>query len=113
LADLARALSTPPALPTTNPFASPLLDYLSGPSPGIFGSLAPPTRAPLPLQPDYVSGLLGLAAPSSGIFGSLAPSPPALPVQPYVVPAPAPVKRKGFFSFHFDDLFRVNNVRKA
>ena len=26
---------------------------------------------------------------------------------------PAPVKRKGFFSFHFDDLLRVNNVRNA
>jgi hypothetical protein len=32
---------------------------------------------------------------------------PALPL------AREPTKRKGFFSFHFDDLMRVNNVRNA
>lgn len=36
-----------------------------------------------------------------------------MPVQPRPSPAPAPTKRKGFFSFHFDDLLRVNNVRNA
>ena len=35
------------------------------------------------------------------------PTKPALPV------AAAVTKRKGFFSFHFDDLLRVNNVRNA
>ena len=39
---------------------------------------------------------------------------PALYVPP---PKPKPVvaqtKRKGFFSFHYDDIIRVNNVRNA
>ncbi|MET4036502.1 hypothetical protein ABIB94_008099 [Bradyrhizobium sp. JR7.2] len=40
-------------------------------------------------------------------FGSLAP--PRLPV----APLKAPVKRKAFFSFHYDDIMRVNVVRNA
>ena len=110
LADLARALSPPPAQPPENSFSG-LLGLGSPFRPDVFGSFAPPP-APPPGNP-YTRSLLDLLAPQpSEIFGSLAP-PPALPVQPFAVPAPAPVKRKGFFSFHFDDLLRVNNVRNA
>jgi hypothetical protein len=57
-------------------------------------------------------------SPPTRLFGSLADlvAPPALPL--YNPPAkPKPVapetKRKAFFSFNFDDIMRVNNVRNA
>jgi hypothetical protein len=69
---------------------------------------------PLPRNP-YTTSLLDLLAPQpSGIFGSLAPPPPpALPVRPSPVSVPAPVKRKAYFAFHFDDVIRVNVVRNT
>src|SRR5579885_1279145 len=110
VSDLSRALGHRPTLASLASGVTPqsktsLSDLVHGLAPSL-----PP--APSRPQPDYVSGLLGLAAPSSsGIFGSLAPSPPARPVQPYA--APAPVKRKAYFAFHFEDVMRVNVVRKA
>jgi hypothetical protein len=48
-------------------------------------------------------------------FGGLYSPPPPPPPQP--IPAPKPVapavKRKAFFSFHYDDVMRVNVVRNA
>jgi hypothetical protein len=68
----------------------------------------------------------GLYAPSSrpatlaALMGLL--HPPPLNRQPTVFPPPkrqplplrpAPIKRRAFFSFHYDDIHRVNNVRQA
>jgi hypothetical protein len=96
---LVEALS-PPALPVEKNSLS-----------GLFGLAQRQT----PHDTNKLGGLYGLGNPPSTFLSSLAPpsslQPPALPVLPRT--APAPVKRKGFFSFHFDDLMRVNNVRKA
>ena len=109
LADLLHGLAPPPPPPENQ--LSGLLGLGSPFHSGIFGSLATPPAPPQ--QNPYTTGLLEfLAPPTSGVLGSFVPpQPPALPAQPFA--APAPVKRKGFFSFHFDDLLRVNNVRNA
>jgi Thoeris protein ThsB, TIR-like domain len=109
LADLVSALAPPPS-PLSQDHVSGLLGVAAPLSSGIFGSPAPP---PPPPHDSHAAGLLNLLAPQpSGIFGSLAPPPP-LPIKPLPAARPAPVKRKAFFSFHFDDLLRVNNVRNA
>jgi len=46
---------------------------------------------------NALGGLYGLGNSTSTLLGSLAP----------------PIKRKAFFSFHFDDVMRVNVVRNA
>ena len=71
------------------------------------------------------------ALPVSSPFGSFVPAPPmgglfglgesvgrsALPVTPYIAPAPAipviPIERMTYFAFDFDDIMRVNNVRQS
>lgn len=90
-----------PALPVRKPSFDDIVKALSSSS-----------LSATPTWPSPRTGL-GNALYTPGLFGSLAPpSAPVLPVRP-ASPAPAPVKRKGFFSFHFDDLLRVNNVRNA
>lgn len=104
-------LNTPPAQEPDNPLARAL---------GLI-----PTKPALPVSPfsPAVSDLFPYSKPPSnpfnndltGIaaldlfqpFGSLAP--PRLPV----APLKAAVKRKAFFSFHYDDIMRVNVVRNA
>lgn len=109
---------TNPFLPdnfSTLPTRNALADLVSGLGPpqhsvaDILRGLASPPSSPK----NSLSGLLALGSqPYPGIFGSLASLPsPALPVQPYATPAP--VKRKAFFSFHFDDVMRVTVVRNA
>jgi hypothetical protein len=76
------------------------------PAPSVFGSLFEPT----PSNPLTVGALSG-HFPSSDpppTFGALYPSstPPPKPVTPAV-------KRKAFFSFHYDDVMRTSVVRKA
>ena len=81
-----------------NPFAAP----------GLLGSL-PPSRA-LPVKPSRPTSLAEALWPyldSSSLGRTASPVKTALPV------APATIKRKGFFSFHYDDIMRVNNVRNA
>src|SRR6185437_5106692 len=94
----------------------------------IFGS--PPTFLPLPPQP--VTALAKVLASEPPL--SAPPSPPARPfglladlIAPLpprnenalIAPLPKPtpvepdIKRRVFFSFHFDDVMRVNNVRNA
>ncbi|MET4215740.1 hypothetical protein ACVWWG_006962 [Bradyrhizobium sp. LB7.2] len=108
-----------PALPVDPyPFGSGLA--------GQFGSFAPAT----PAQPTFNAFADLTTSPpplfasqsSSHAFGSLfdpvAPSPAASPFHALCPPPePKPVapetKRKAFFSFHFDDIMRVNNVRNA
>jgi hypothetical protein len=93
-----------------------------------FGSLFSPTPAPVTLSQNSLAGVLGLighqpaSSPTNALL-SLSPAfapysrlsdfiaPPAAPARP--APVPAPVKRKGFFSFHYADIMRVNNVRNA
>lgn len=58
-----------------------------------------------PTPPTNPLGLLG-AASDLFPFGSLAPPSPLAPLKPAV-------KRKAFFSFHYDDIMRVNVVRNV
>jgi hypothetical protein len=117
---LVNALLGKSTLPTTeSPFGSLLRN------PG-FGSLFDPQPTPPPQ--NTLGGLLGMigqpspsvANPYSGLFlpfatNSLADliSPPVAPTKPAPIYAPATIKRKGFFSFHYADIMRVNNVRNA
>jgi hypothetical protein len=54
---------------------------------------------------------------ANALWPNLPSSNSALPVAPWSAPAlpvaPVVTKRKGFFSFHYDDLMRVNNVRQS
>jgi hypothetical protein len=70
-------------------------------------------------QDKSLAGILA-SAPPPPAFGSLADiiAPPKPPPARYVPPPkPRPVepeiKRRAFFSFHFDDIMRVNNVRNT
>jgi hypothetical protein len=88
----------------------------------VFGSLAPA----IPANP-FLNPSANLSAPSPPpsqpmrAFGSLAdiiapPVPPlanALYAPPKLKPVAPETKRRVFFSFHFDDIMRVNNVRNA
>ncbi|MHB8270722.1 TIR domain-containing protein [Bradyrhizobium sp.] len=92
---LARApglVRTKPALPVSplSPAVSDLFPYLTTPSTNPFSNLTGVAAVDL-FQP----------------FGALAP--PRLPV----APLKAAVKRRAFFSFHYDDIMRVNVVRNA
>jgi hypothetical protein len=70
---------------------------------GFFAPLPP--SFPPPSQPPRPFGTLGdLIAPP--LRPSYAPPPKPRPIAPET-------KRKAFFSFHFDDIMRVNNVRNA
>lgn len=83
-----------PTQPTSNPFAvlttSPPPLFASPSSSHAFGSLFDPVAPP----------------PAASPFDALCPPPKPKPVAPET-------KRKAFFSFHFDDIMRVNNVRNA
>jgi hypothetical protein len=72
-----------------------------------FGSLAPspfaPPTPPAPSRPTF-QPFLDLIEPPR----PYAPPPPIKPL-----PITPETKRKAFFSFHFDDIMRVNNVRNA
>ncbi len=87
--------------PTTTP-SSPFdsLAGLTGSPPPFFSPPPPPTRT--------FGSLADLVAPpATSPFNSLyTPPPKPKPVSPET-------KRKAFFSFHFDDIMRVNNVRNS
>jgi hypothetical protein len=105
--------------------ALPVGPYASGLG-GMFGSLAGP-----PANPSYnaLAGLFAPPVPPSSLlppvpppspFGSLAglmespaPSPALYTPPPKPKPVAPEVKRKAFFSFHFEDAFRTNNVRNS
>jgi hypothetical protein len=96
--------------------------YVSGLG-GMFGSLAPtaPEKPSLNALANLITSPPPFFAPPPRPFGSLADivAPPALaPFNALYPPTkPKPVapetKRKAFFSFHFDDIMRVNNVRNT
>jgi hypothetical protein len=81
-----------------------------------FGSLAPSSNpfslagvAPLPVSPPGPTLLGGL-----GAFGVPPPTPLARSWRDELIERSAEkVKRKAFFSFHYDDIMRVNVVRNA
>jgi Thoeris protein ThsB, TIR-like domain len=82
---------TPPPPPMQKYSLGDLLNpYTTSPLSNAFGSLAPPTNT--------LASLLGVVTPPPATRS-------ALPV--------TPLKRKAFFSFHFDDVMRVNVVRNA
>jgi MTH538 TIR-like domain (DUF1863) len=99
IADLLRDKPLLPVNPSTY-FGSGLGD--------VFGTLAPtpPPPSPVPLPPTRSFGSLA---------DLVAPPMPYTPV--YTPPKPKPVapgvKRKAFFSFHYEDAFRTNNVRNS
>jgi hypothetical protein len=107
-----------PTLPVTpHPHVSGLAGLFGSPTPApsakpTFNALAHLTTSPPPFFAP---------SPPPHAFGSLSNlvAPPALTTfnAPYPPPKPKPVvpetKRKAFFSFHFDDIMRVNNVRNA
>jgi hypothetical protein len=109
-----------PALPV-DPYP-----YASGLG-GMFGTLAPtvPTNPSFNALANPMASSPPFFVPSSlstRPFGSLAEfiAPPALsPFNALYTPPPKPTpvapetKRKAFFSFHFDDIMRVNNVRNT
>lgn len=111
---LADLLTERQALPTTNNAPGIFGDLAPRPSaasnpfaaPGLFGS--PPLAAlPVAPQPTGLAGALWPYMAPLGLGNAAPPVKRALPV------APAVTKRKGFFSFHYDDIMRVNNVRNA
>jgi hypothetical protein len=94
LASLVSGLQNPPAQNT-----SPFFGLLSG----------VPTQ---PVQPTLLSGLGMLSDTPSGRLADLVAPPPA-PGIGLFAPFKPSVKRKVFFSFHYDDIMRVNVVRNA
>jgi hypothetical protein len=109
-----------PALPVSrNPYTSGLGN--------VFGTLAPTNTA----NPSYnaLANLMAsppplFAPPSSltrpfGLLADIVPPPVSAPFNAPYTPPPKPkplapeTKRKAFFSFHFDDIMRVNNVRNV
>lgn len=125
----------------TAPFGSGLFSPFFAPTPPPSNGLAGVVNAFAPSPPsiDAGSGLLGalgLSTPSTAqnpfapfltpdpAAPPVAPrwplprladlvAPPVAPARPAAVYAPATVKRKGFFSFHYADIMRVNNVRQS
>lgn len=106
------------ALPKTNsPFADALAALNPPPKPALpttrLGSIGSLLGSPY-LPPANTNPFAGLFEPSppqaalSGLFGSIGSTPPALPIPVNQ----EPVKRKAFFSFHYADVMRVNNVRQ-
>ncbi|WP_316225176.1 MULTISPECIES: TIR domain-containing protein [unclassified Bradyrhizobium] len=81
---------------------------------GAFG-LAPPSPPQNPfapfLTPDLVTPPAAPPRPLPRLSDLVAP--PMAPASPAPTYAPASIKRKGFFSFHYADIIRVNNVRNA
>jgi hypothetical protein len=104
----------PPKAAPNNALSGAVADlFPTTPPPSPFGSVAGITTSPPPLFAP---------PPATRPFGSLADLvvPPApSPFNALYTPPPKPkpvapeTKRKAFFSFHFDDIMRVNNVRNA
>jgi hypothetical protein len=123
IANLLMKRPTAPTMPVS-PFSQAVNDLFfsppkPAPSPYSFGNLGavadllPPAKPALPISTNALSGAVADLFPSSGTFGSLArpPSPPKALYTPPAKPVAPSVKRKAFFSFHFPDSLRVNNVR--
>ncbi len=89
----------------TNPLAS-LIDNSPPPAPFGLGGAMPLFLSPSNPPPSALGGLSPFLSP-------LNPPPAPLYSPPKPKPLALTVKRKAFFSFHFDDIMRVNNVRNG
>jgi hypothetical protein len=118
--------------PTPTPAVSDLARVLGTPWPtshiGAMSHLLGLGKSPLPTKPSGLAALTDLFAPAPSPlrlsaltdlndppapFGALYPRAPAPYTPPKPKPVPPAVKRKAFFSFHYDDIMRVNVVRNA
>jgi MTH538 TIR-like domain (DUF1863) len=128
---LARAMAdllmdrSKPALPVSL-FTGAANDLFSPPKPASpqyhFGSaFADLFGCPEPAPSNALSGAVADLFPKTQLsypFGALVPSAPS-PINALYAPPPKPkpvapeTKRKAFFSFYFEDVMRVNNVRQA
>lgn len=120
-ADWASLLNpSPPTPPAPRPTFGSLLGNTD------FGSLfdpPPPSKPASPLAGLFAAFGEPSTAPTNALSGLIAPrvpnrladlvAPPMAPKRPAPIYAPATIKRKGFFSFHYADIIRVNNVRNA
>jgi hypothetical protein len=121
-----------PALPVSPyPYSGAVADLFgtpkATPANALSGAVADLFPTTPPSSPFSLAGLMASPPPlfppasaSTRPFGSLAGlvAPPApSPSNALYAPPPRPVapetKRKAFFSFHFDDIMRVNNVRNT
>jgi hypothetical protein len=110
---IADLFGLPNAAPTNSPSGAVADLFPTTPPSNPFGSLASLMESP----PPFFSP----PSPPTRPFGSLAdlvaPPPANSPFNAQYTPPPKPkpvapeTKRKAFFSFHFDDIMRVNNVR--
>jgi hypothetical protein len=103
----------PPKSPPTNALSGAVADLFPTTRPSSpFGFLAglmasPPPSFPTPSPQTRPFGLLAdLVAPPAPSNALYAPPPKPKPIEPET-------KRKVFFSFHFDDVMRANNVRNV
>jgi hypothetical protein len=114
-------------------YSNALTDFLGPPKPAPTNALSGAVAALFPTSPlsnpfGFLGSFIAPPAPSSfpppptSTFGSLTGllSPPSpSPLNALYAPPPKPkavepeTKRKAFFSFYFEDVMRVNNVRQA
>jgi hypothetical protein len=113
--DAIAGLLGPAKVTPTNALSGAVADlFPTTPPSSPFGSLAslmasPPPSLPPPSPPTRPFGSFAdLVAPSSPSPSNALYTPPSKPK-----PVAPETKRRAFFSFHFDDIMRVNNVRNA
>jgi MTH538 TIR-like domain (DUF1863) len=121
-------VKSPPSSPdvSLSLFGSRLGDIFGSGLDGILGKMAPATPANpslnalanLMASPQPFFAPPSLPTPSFGSLAAFVAAPEPSPLNAlYTPPKPKPVapetKRKVFFSFHFDDIMRVNNVRNT
>jgi hypothetical protein len=118
VSDLFGAMNPPSAANTFGSGLGAVADlFASSPPANTFGSLGAvadlfaPTP-PSPLGLGALSGHFPWTDPLMPFGVTNPPPPPPKPLAPPKQVAPA-VKRRAFFSFHFDDIMRVNVVRNA
>lgn len=114
------SLFNPPPAPTPSPqnALAGLLGMVGQPSlppanalSGLFAPFAPSAPSTYPTFADLIAPPATPSKPLARLSDLVAP--PVAPARPAPTYAPATIKRKGFFSFHYADILRVNNVRNA
>lgn len=106
---LARQSRNTPVSPPLSPLARALLEAPQRPR--MTNPLAPPKD---PVDSALSDLFKTLPSQSGGMFGNQRWSTPT--TRPFGTPtyaAPKPKQRSTFYSFHYDDVFRVNHIRNA